>query len=122
MGAQDTVAAGCDDEILLAANTVRHRRGLGARRQIEFPDFLTAVGIEDVQRIVLRAAGDDEATRGYDAPPRLVEPVWLPSAVPPSGTSQTFCPENRSTAATVPHGGGLHGTPCGVRNISRYMA
>src|ERR1700730_3113548 len=58
--------AGVNDEILFAADTVGHRRRLGARRQIEFPDFLAATGIEYVQRIVLRAAGDDEATCRHD--------------------------------------------------------
>jgi len=34
----------------------------------------------------------------------VIVPVFIPGMKLPKGTSQTFFPENRSTAATVPHG------------------
>src|SRR5512147_73098 len=40
---------------------------------------------------------------------------------PPSGTSHTIVPVFMSTAASVPHGGGLHGTPIGDNSSSRFM-
>src|SRR5258707_6677106 len=49
-------------------------------------------------------------------PPRVMVPVLLPGLQLPSGTSQTFAPEKRSTAATVPQGGALHGSPLGARS------
>src|SRR3981189_3218079 len=48
-------------------------------------------------------------------PPRVMVPVFLPGIQLPSGTSQTFFPEKRSTAATLPQGGALHGSPLGAR-------
>src|SRR5580700_11952093 len=55
-------------------------------------------------------------------PPKVIVPVFIPGIKLPSGTSQTFFPSKRSTAATVPHGGVLQGRPLGessgVRNIA----
>ena len=40
------------------------------------------------------------------------------SRVVPKGTSQTFSPRSRSTATSVPQGGGLQGTPNGDTSVS----
>src|ERR1700687_5934512 len=55
-------------------------------------------------------------------PPRVIVPVFIPGRKLPSGTSHTFFPVKRSTAATVPHGGALHGRPLGERSGERNMA
>src|ERR1700731_3042731 len=57
-------------------------------------------------------------------PPRVTVPVFIPGTKLPSGTSHAFFPVNKSPAATVPHGGGLHkgkvsvGPINGGRNIA----
>src|ERR1700686_3989204 len=55
-------------------------------------------------------------------PPKVIVPVFIPVMKLPNGTSQTFFPLKRSTAATVPHGGALHGRPLGERSGVRNMA
>src|SRR5437868_9854980 len=55
-------------------------------------------------------------------PPRFSEPVFIPGTILPSGVSQSFFPDSRSTAVVVPQGGGLHGTPLGESRGSRYIA
>src|SRR6266436_876968 len=56
------------------------------------------------------------------APPSVIVPVFIPEIKLPRGTSQIFFPSKRSTAATVPQGGALQGSPLGassgVRNIA----
>ena len=56
-------------------------------------------------------------------PPSVIVPVFMPGMKLPNGTSQTFFPSKRSTAATVPQGGALQGSPLGansgVRNIAK---
>ena len=47
---------------------------------------------------------------------------WANAGIVPSGTCQSIFPLARSTAASVPHGGGLHRTPARVRKISRRIA
>src|SRR5579859_1775663 len=55
-------------------------------------------------------------------PPSVIVPVFIPGRRLPSATSHTVFPSNKSTAATVPQGGVLHGSPLGessgVRNIA----
>src|SRR6202795_4375414 len=55
-------------------------------------------------------------------PPNVIVPVFIPAIKLPNGTSQTFFPSNRSTAATVPHGGVLQGSPLGESNGVRNIA
>src|SRR6185437_1208229 len=45
-------------------------------------------------------------------PPRFTEPAGAPGAIDPNGTSHRFSPVFKSTAVSVPHGGGLHGKWC----------
>jgi hypothetical protein len=45
-----------------------------------------------------------------------------PATISPRGTSQAVRPVNRSTAASVPHGGGLHGVPPGESSGARRIA
>ncbi len=40
----------------------------------------------------------------------------------PSGTCHTIVPRARSTAASVPHGGGLQGIPSGESSVQRCIA
>ena len=54
-------------------------------------------------------------------PPRFGVPVGTPGTMLPSGTSHRMAPVNRSTAATVPHGGALHGCPPGASSGARTM-
>ena len=46
----------------------------------------------------------------------------MPGIQLPNGTSHTFFPSKRSTAATVPQGGGLQGSPLGARSGVRNIA
>src|SRR5579863_7774973 len=61
------------------------------------------------------------------APPRLIDPqsrytgASLSLGIEPRGVSQRFAPEARSTASTVPQGGGLQGTPSGDSSGSRII-
>lgn len=56
-------------------------------------------------------------------PPSVIVPVVALERKLPNGTSQTFFPSDKSTAAIVPHGGALQGSPLGessgVRNIAK---
>src|SRR6202795_3192863 len=55
-------------------------------------------------------------------PPKVIVPVFIPGIKLPNGTSQTFLPTNRSTAATVPQGGVLQGSLLGESSALRNIA
>ena len=50
-------------------------------------------------------------------PPRLTDPC----GAGPSGTCHFTAPAARSSAASVPNGGGVHGTPSGPNSSSRII-
>src|SRR5262245_47303847 len=54
-------------------------------------------------------------------PPKLMEPVFFPGIIVPSGAFHTVLPVNTSTASVVPHGRALHGAPLGENMNVRYL-
>jgi quinoprotein glucose dehydrogenase len=114
------VAAGGDDQVLDGRPTGTLNLG---------GPIMTGGGL------VFTAAAMDDQLRAFDS--ETGRQLWkfaLPAggqATPmtysldgkqlPSGTSHRLSPENRSTAASVPHGGGLHGRRLGASSGTRDM-
>ena len=92
---------------------VGHGRGLPAGRELVLPEELAGLGIEGAKEPSSVAATKTSPPPVVVGPPRLGEPqstasgTSAGSATKPSGTSQASVPSWRSTAARVPHGGGL---------------
>src|SRR4029077_18873728 len=66
LGAKLTVAAGGDDQILLAFKAECHRCGLAAGRELEFPELFAGFGVKGAQVIVHCGGGENEAACGDD--------------------------------------------------------
>ncbi len=60
------MAAGGNDEVLLAVESVGHRSGLTSGGEFEGPEFGAGVGIEGIDFVVHRGSGKNEAARGGD--------------------------------------------------------
>ena len=65
-GAEFAVAAGGDDEILFAAQSVGHGSGLASGGEFETPEFRAGVRIEGVNLVVHGGGRKNEAASGGD--------------------------------------------------------
>jgi len=64
LGAEFSVAASGDNQILLAMEAEGHGGGLAPGRKFEFPEFFAGLGVKGAQIIVHCGGGEDQAACG----------------------------------------------------------
>src|SRR5207302_8706921 len=86
---------------------------LAAGRKLVFPELLAGLGVERAQVVIHSGGSEHKVARAHHGPAESDRTRVHPRNPASQRDIPDFSPEKRSTAATVPQGGALHGSPLG---------